>query len=74
MLWVNMIIMCEVNGEGLSCHSNKTESVGLRKCPHDNCRTYLSDITETVFRVMPTTWQRIPNGIDVERNDVTVTL
>jgi len=56
------------------CHSNKIESVGLRKCPHDNCRTYLSDITETIFRVMPTTCQRIPNGIDVDRNDVTVTL
>jgi len=26
----------ELNGEDLSCHSRKTESVSLRKCPYDH--------------------------------------
>jgi len=38
----------ELNGEALSCYSNKTESVSLRKCPYDHWLTdkaYLSAIT-----------------------------
>jgi len=38
----------ELNGEDLSCYSNKTEPVSLRKCPYDHWLTnkaYLSDIT-----------------------------
>jgi len=30
----------ELNGENLSCHWNKTESVSLRKCPYDHWLTY----------------------------------
>ena len=29
----------ELNGEDLSCYSNKFESVILRKCPYDHCLT-----------------------------------
>ena len=39
-----------LNGEDLSCCSNKIESVSLRKCPHDHWLTnkaYLSAITVT---------------------------
>jgi len=39
---------CVIDGEELSCHSNKTESVSLRKCPYDQWLTnkaYLSAIT-----------------------------
>jgi len=40
----------ELNGEDLSCCSNKTESVSLRKCPYDHWlinRAYLSAIAAT---------------------------
>ena len=39
-----------LNGEDLSCYTNKTESVSLRKCPYDhwvNNEAYLSAITVT---------------------------
>jgi len=40
----------ELNGEDLSCYSNKTESVSLRKYPYNQWLTnkvYLSAITVT---------------------------
>ena len=46
----NTIKCVELNGEGLSCYSNKIESVSLRKCPYDHWLTnkvYLSAITVT---------------------------
>jgi len=44
----NTIYSVELNGEDLSCYSNKTESVSLRKCPPHHRLTnkaYLSAIT-----------------------------
>jgi len=35
ILYVNTVVLCVVlSGEDLSRYSNKTESVGLRKCPY----------------------------------------
>ena len=37
LLALTALIQCvELNGEDLSCYSNKTESVSLRKCPYDH--------------------------------------
>jgi len=69
----------EINGEDLSCYSNKTESVTLRKCPYDHWLTnkaYLSTITVTNISqsYQPTNWQQKSTGTDTEQNHVSVTL
>jgi len=49
---VNTTYCVEVNGEDLSCCSNKIESVCLRKCLHDHRLTnkaYLHAVTVTTF-------------------------
>ena len=47
----NTIYCVEINGEDLSCYSNKIVSLSLKKCPHDhwltNKASYLSAITVT---------------------------
>jgi len=46
----NTIQCVELNGEDLSCYSNKIESISLIKCPRDQWltnETYLSAITVT---------------------------
>jgi len=68
----------ELRGADLVCYSNKTESVGLRKCPYDHQLTkkaFLSDITVTdISRSFTDKMGRKPAGIDMERNCVIVTL
>jgi len=44
------IYCTDLNGEDISCYSNKTESLSLRKSPYDHClinKAYLSAITVT---------------------------
>ena len=68
-----------VKWRDLSCYSNKIESVSFRKCPYDhwhNNKMYLSAITVTkhLSEFLPTRrWQK-STGIDMEQNNVTVTL
>jgi len=68
----------QLNGEDLSRYSNKIELVSLRKCPYDHWLTneaYLSAITVTnIYQSLPTRWRQKSTGIDMEQNDVTVTL
>ena len=57
----------------------KFESVSLRKCPCDRRLTnkaYLSAITVTNISrsFLPTRWRKKSTGIDMEQNDVIVTL
>ena len=75
-----LCVQCvELNGEDLSCYSNKIESVSLRKCPHDHWLTnkaYLSAITVTnhFSEFLPTRWRPKSTRIDKEQNYVTVIL
>ena len=69
-----------MNGEDLSCYSNETESVSLRKCP------YYHRLTDKAYflkhchgdkqfsEFLPTRWRQKSTGIDLEQNYVTVTL
>jgi len=63
----------KVKGEGLSCYSNKVESLSFRKCPYDRWLTnkaYLSDIAVTKInfvRILPTRWRQKSTGVDMER-------
>ena len=48
--WYNTVWCVVLNGEDLSCYSNKIGSVSLRKCPYDHWLTnkaYLSTVTVT---------------------------
>jgi len=66
----------ELNGEDLSCCSNRIEPVCLRKRPYDHRQSvferYHSDKHFSEF--LPTTWRQKSTGIDMERNYVTVAL
>ena len=73
------ILCVELNGEDLSCCLNKIESISLRKCPYDHHLTnkaYLSTITGTIISksFYLRDGGKKSTGIDMEQNDVTVTL
>jgi len=75
----NTIYKCvELNGEDLSCYSNKIDWVSLRKCPCDRwltIRAYLSDITATdISRSFSTRCRRKPASMDMELNYAIVIL
>jgi len=72
-------LFVELNGEGLSCYSNKIESVCFKKmsissltCKQSAFKRYHSDKHFSEF--LPTRWRQKSTGIDMEQNYVTVTL
>jgi len=75
----NTIKWVELNGENLSCCSNKIELFCLRKWAYDHWLTnkaYLSlSQWQTFLRVfLPTRWRQKSTGIDIEQNYVTATV
>jgi len=65
-----------LNGQDISCYSNKIESVSLRKCPYDQWQGVFkrNHSDEHFSDFLPTRWRQKSTGIDMEQNYVTVTL
>jgi len=74
----NTTYCVELNGDDLSCYSNKNESDSLRKCPHDHGLTnkaYFSAVTVTnIFQSFTYKMAAKSPGIDREQNYVIITL